>query len=149
MEVFIILFIALFVCGGVYLTDRSGWNGTAKRLSRIVRAQIESAKPVKSLTRKAVTQELDSWETEFKQIQGIIPDSKLKHRIVKTGYYHAQSYGLWPRWWCKCGVSQYHALGGGSMSSAQREAKRAADHHVSEANKSEEMLAKTNGDFAW
>lgn len=149
MELLVGLSVVVLALVGIYFTDRSGWHGTAKRLSRILRAQIESAKPIKSLTRKAVTKELDSWETEFKQLQGIPDEKTLKHGIVRTGYYNATNYGLWPRWWCKCGVSQYTALGGGSMEAAQRDARKTAEHHVREANKSEELLAKTNGDFAW
>lgn len=150
MELFVGLAVVVFALIGMYFTDRKGWNATAKRLSRLVRAQLESAKPLKKLEKKVVTKELDSWETEFKQLQGITPESQLKHRIVKTGFYKTTSYGLWPEWHCKCGVKgQEPTSSYQSMEGTYADARKSAEKHVDSANKAEELLDKTNGNFAW
>ena len=133
-----------------YLGDRKGWNATAKRLTTIVRANIESSKPVKALE---PVKEFDAWEEQFKAIEN--PPSAApavkpsRHKIIKTDYYKTTSYGLWPRWHCKCGASAYEPLGGETIERAQRRAQKAAEYHVIDGDKTDALLEKTKGAFAW
>lgn len=133
---YVFLFI-LVVSVGIYLTDRKGWNSTAKRLSNIVRAHIESAKPVKKIEKKLEQDAADSWMAEF---EGEISETDEKHVIVKTWY---GMYGgeLTPMFKCKCGY-QYWGLDA-------IHAKRRSEEHVHEQNAAEELLKRNGGTHAW
>lgn len=132
--VFLVLF---FVAVGLYLSDRKGWNATAKRVTKIVRANIESAKTVKAIERKAEKNALDKWTAEF---EGKALDTGPKHRIVKT-WYGKFSGELRPFWKCKCGHSDWHI----SIDMASIRSKE----HVRQQNHAEELLAKNGGTHAW
>lgn len=148
------LFLILFVvAAGVYFSDRKGWNATAKRISTIVRANIEASKPVKAIE---PVKQFDDWEQKFKAIENpasvaVAPAPVAKHVLVRTSYYKTESYGLWPQWHCKCGTKGHEATGSYSngMESAKRRAKQAAETHIRTATEAEAMLAKTNGTHAW
>ena len=138
MEIFaIIFFLSLVVSGALYLSDRKGWNATAKRLTTIVRANIESAKPVKAIEKVAVTHELDKWTAEF---EGKQLESNLKHEIVKTWY--ARVLGtIRPHYKCKCGHTDWEL----DIDIAVRTSKK----HVKEQNAAEVLLARNGGTHAW
>lgn len=147
-----VFFAALVISIWIYLSDRKGWNATAKRISTIVRANLESGKPVKALE---PDKEQDDWEQQFKAIENP-PSAALKpvntrHALAKTSYYHTESYGLWPQWHCKCGAKGQEATGSYSngMESAKKRAKAAAETHIRTAIAAEEMQAKTGGKFSW
>jgi len=148
MEYFVLGFFVVLLT--VYLTDRKYWNGVITRGSKIVRANITAKKPIKEIEATAEKSAFDDWENEFK---GVVkkPDEKpLPHEIVRTYYEDVGfGYGAWPHWKCKCGVSGRSALGGGSYTSAEREARRKAAEHVDMGNRTEEMLRKNNGKFAF
>lgn len=150
MEYVFLLAFVVSVC--IYLTDRKGWNATAKRLSNIARAHIESSKPVKALD---PSQEHDDWTQKFKAIENP-PSAALKpiekpsrHEIVKRDWYETQAYGLWPQWHCKCGAKGHEPRGGRSMEATKRAALVSSEKHVLEATESDELRAKTGGKFAW
>lgn len=151
MEYVFILLVLVAV--SVYLTDRKGWNSTAKRLSTIVRANLEAGKPVAVLE---PIKDQDDWSQRFKEIENppsaaLVSAKPANHVLVRTSYYHTQDYGEWPQWHCKCGAKGHEATGSYSngMESAQRRAKRAAETHIQTALAAEEMLAKTKGTHAW
>ncbi len=147
------VFLAVFVISiWIYMSDRKGWNATAKRISTVVRANLESSKPVKTIE---PVKEFDDWEQKFKEIENP-PSAALKpintrHALVRTSYYRTESYGLWPQWHCKCGEKGHEATGSYSddMESAKRRAKAAAETHIRTAIAAEEMQAKTGGKFSW
>lgn len=133
---YVLLFI-LVICVGIYLTDRKGWNATAKRLSNIVRAHIESAKPVKKIEKKIERQALDTWTAEF---EGKSLDTEPKHVIIKTWY--AKVYNdICPSFKCKCGYTDWHV----SVDAAARMSKK----HVQEQNLAEKLLKRNGGTRAW
>ncbi len=148
------LFLIVFVIVvGVYFSDRKGWNATAKRISTIVRANLEAGKPVKALE---PVKDQDDWVQRFKAIENpelavAAPVEPVKHMLVRTSYYKTASYGLWPQWHCKCGAKGHEATGSYSngMGEAKRRAKRAAESHAKTAIEAEAMRAKTNGAFSW
>lgn len=139
MEYVFLIFFA--VLAGLYLADRKGWNATAKRLTNIVRANIEAAKPIKQLessSKKALEQKSkDKWTADF---TGKPIDSGKKHEIVRT-WYAQYGGGLRPFWKCKCGTSDFHVAVGAAQS--------AANQHVKEQNQAEELLKRNGGTHAW
>jgi hypothetical protein len=147
--VFLFIFV---IAAGFYFSDRKGWHATAKRLSTIVRANLEAGKPVAAIE---PIKDQDDWVQKFKAIENP-PSAALKpvntnHMLVKTSYYKTESYGLWPQWHCKCGEKGHEATGSSSngMESAKRRAKMAAETHFKTAIAAEEMQAKTGGKFSW
>jgi hypothetical protein len=135
MMEYVILFV-LVICVGIYLTDRKGWNATAKRLSNIIRAHIESSKPVKKIETKVKQQALDSWTAEF---EGKALDEP-KHVIIKT-YFAKYGYSLLPHFKCKCGYGYWGV--------DIEHAKRLSEEHVNEQNAAEDMRSKNGGTHAW
>lgn len=132
------VFLVVFLFGvWMYSRDPKGWNATAKRLSNIIRANIESAKPVKAIEKVAETYEKDKWTAEF---EGKELDTGPKHVIVKTWYAR---YGgeVRPHWKCKCGHADWHI----NLEAASRKSK----DHVREQNQAEANLAKNGGTHAW
>lgn len=129
-----IFWIVIVIGAGIYLTDRKGWNTTAKRLSTIVRAHIESARPLKQIEKKIEQRELDSWTAEFEGTTG--PG----HEIVRTWF---ANFGgeLRPFFKCKCGYSTWHV----NLDAANR----IANEHIFEQNKADELLKKNGGTRAW
>lgn len=74
----------------------------------------------------------------------------MKHEIIRHDYYIAYNNDKWPQWVCKCGGSDHVSTGVyTSIVKAQEEARQAGQAHVVNANKAEEMLAATNGNFAF
>lgn len=138
MDIFsIIFFISLVVSGVLYLADRKGWNATAKRLTTIVRANLESGKPVKAIDKVAVTKELDKWTAEF---EGKQIESGLKHEIVRTWYARVGGT-IYPHYKCKCGHSDWHL----NIDAADKKSKE----HVKNQNHAEVLLARNGGTRAW
>lgn len=147
----IVWLVGLVITFALYMADRKGWHSTAKRLTTIVRANIEAGKPVKAIE---PVKEHDDWAQKFKAIenpQQSIEPVTTNHMLVKTSYYSTESYGLWPQWHCKCGVKGHEATGSSSngMESAKRRAKQAAETHIKTAIAAEEMQVKTGGKFSW
>lgn len=138
--IFLVVFVASVV---MYLTDRKGWHATAKRLTTIVRANIEAGKPVKAIE---PVKQFDEWENSFKSIENppsaaLVPAKPaLKHVIVKT-WYEAVAGSVRPHWKCRCGRYDWEL----DLSEAHRLSKR----HVKEQNAAEELLAKNGGTHAW
>jgi hypothetical protein len=78
------------------------------------------------------------------------PPVVYKHQIIGHSYHKAYNGSLWPTWVCKCGGSAYSPTGiYTSLEKAQREARMEGEAHVRNGNQAEEMLAKTNGAYAW
>lgn len=165
VEIILTGLFVLAVLGGIqiYRSDRAGWNATFKRLSRMVRANIESSKPIKGITAKVETRAVESWEHSFKAIEqpknviasaprygdSVVEPRKLKHAIVKHDY-KISSGNMYPRWNCKCGASDYvYVHEWRTLEKAQRDARAGGESHVTNANKAEEMLANSRGNFAW
>lgn len=74
----------------------------------------------------------------------------LRHEIIKHDYYKAYNGNLWPQWHCKCGASDKEPTSiYQSLEATQADARRKGQKHVSDANKADEMLAKSNGKFAF
>lgn len=148
MEYVFLLVLAVSVC--MYLADRKGWNATAKRLSTMARAHIESTKPIPALE---PVKDHDDWEQKFKEIENpqAINPVNIRHALARTSYYDTNHYGQWPQWHCKCGAKGYEPTGSYSngMESAKRRAKAAAEEHIRTAIAAEEMQAKTGGKFSW
>jgi hypothetical protein len=136
MEYIFLIVIVIGVC--IYLTDRKGWNATARRLSNIVRANIESAKPIKQIEKKIEQHEIDSWTAEF---EGRPVDEGPKHVIIKTWFSELSGVGLRPYYKCKCGYSDWHT----DIEYATIKSRE----HVREQNKADELLKKNGGTKAW
>jgi hypothetical protein len=135
MEYVFLIIITIFVC--IYLTDRKGWNATAKRLSGIVRANIESAKPIKQIEKKIEQHEIDSWTAEF---EGKPADTELGHVIIKTwlGTFGGSDSAHFK---CKCGHTDWHV--------SINEAQRISNKHVEDHNNADALLKKNGGTHAW
>lgn len=153
---FMVPILAALVTGGVlaigaYNADPEGWKATFKRLSRVSRANLEAAKdvpvlePAKKLEDKAVKE----WEAEFSGKPLALPETQLKHVIVKTDYYKAHTGGYWPQWHCKCGASDKHPVISDGLHAAERRALKAGANHVKSMNEVEEKLHKSGGKFAF
>jgi hypothetical protein len=157
MEIFLIVFfLSLVVGGGLYLSDRKGWNATAKRLTTIARANLEAKKPIKALE---PVKTFDDWDNQFKALenpQAAVPaidparDKNVRHVVVKTDFYDTH-LGPWPQWTCKCGQSGYEAVldHEGAMQESIRDAKRSADAHIKRGIEVDAMKSKSNGAFSW
>lgn len=139
VEIILTGLFVLAVLGGIqiYRSDRAGWNATFKRLSRMVRASIESSKPVKQLEPVAKKAELDTWTAEF---EGKELETANKHVIVRT-WYHKIGGEIRPYWKCKCGVSDWHV----NVNRANQKSKE----HVKEQNAAEKLMARNGGTHAW
>lgn len=140
----LILPLTILVLGGLgtglYLSDRSGWNATAKRLSKVVRANLEFKKDKDKMLPML---DSDEWTRQFQGKPAELPEAKKKHYIVKTDFYRTH-LGDWPRWKCKCGQSEHTPVlnNFGGLPAAIKDAQRDADRHVSQANKQEEIKAQ-------
>lgn len=149
MDPIVLAFIGVSIFVGVlYLSDRPGWNATAKRLSRMVRAQIEAGKPVKALESRHKQTELTQWEADFKAIEKPSEAEEPKHVIVQHRYKNAFN-GAWPEWVCKCGASGSTPTGVYSDAETHRKARLRGERHVKSMNEAEERLKKNGGKFAW
>lgn len=151
MEIYAVIFLAtLFISALMYAADKKGWHSTAKRLTTIVRANLEAKKPLAVLE---PIKESDDWEQRFKEIENPTPlvpiETPKKHAIIRHGY--KQSYqGLWPEWVCKCGVRDSVPTGIWSDSATHEKARNEGAAHVRSGNLAEERLEKARGsDFAW
>ena len=135
------VFLAFFVINVVlYLLDRKGWHATAKRVTRIVRANIESAKPLKALEQRSDKAEKDKWTAEFEGKALVEGKAAPKHEISRTWY---ANYGgsVHPFWQCKCGTKDWHL----DKDMAGRKAKE----HVKDFNEAERLLSLNGGTHAW
>jgi hypothetical protein len=139
MEYVFLIFFAVLT--GLYLADRKGWNATAKRLTNIVRANIEASKPIKQLessSKKVIEQKSkDKWTADF---TGKPIDNGKKHEIVRTWYARVGGT-VYPHFKCKCGHADFHV----TVDAAVRSSKK----HVSEMNHAEELLERNGGTHAW
>jgi hypothetical protein len=148
LEYIFYILIAALVVG--YLIDPKGFKSTGKRIVTIVRSNIEAGMPVKQIE---PTKAHDEWEQQFKEIenpQPLVPVEKpKKHAIVKHTYYNAGSQGAWPQWICKCGQRGHVPIGIWSERETLQRARNEGQQHVTSMNKADELLSKTNGDFAW
>lgn len=132
------VFLAIFVIiAGLYLADRKGWNATAKRLTTIVRANIESGKPVKQIERKIEKKAQADWDEQF---TGKPVASGKNHEIAKTWYARVGG-DVYPHWRCKCGQSGWHIN--------VEHANRTAQAHIRDQNKGDELLKLNGGTRAW
>lgn len=64
----ILIFASSVIFGGggiLYLSDRKGFHGTAKRLSTLIRASVEGSKVVKALEAKVEDKQSAEWDAEF------------------------------------------------------------------------------------
>jgi hypothetical protein len=132
--VFLLAFV-VSVC--IYLTDRKGWNATAKRLSTIARAHIESAKPLKQIEKQSEKLALDTWTAQF---EGKAIESGPKHVIVRTWFARVGG-SVSPHFKCKCGHTDWHV----NVDAAARLSKS----HVNEQNRAEELMKRNGGTHAW
>lgn len=132
MEYLFLILIAICVC--IYLTDRKGWNATAKRLSVIIRANIESARPIKQIEKKVEQHEIDSWTAEFEG------ETEPGHAIVKTWLGTVGGIDS-AHFKCKCGYTNWN--------STIERASDSSKKHVLEHNRADEMLKKNGGTRAW
>lgn len=157
MDPFFIVFLVVVVIGGfIYKADRAGWHATAKRLSRMVRASIESSKPVKEITAKVETHAVESWERDFKAIEkpqaaqvALVEPRNQKHVIVKRVYQKVSTGEIWPYVYCKCGWKGRNPTGIWSEAETLSRTARQGEAHVKSQNEAEEKLAKSKGNFAW
>jgi hypothetical protein len=165
MEIVFIILFALTVVGGIaiYRSDRAGWDATFKRLSRMVRANIESSKPIKGITAKVETRAVESWEQSFKAIEqpknviasapkygeAVVEPRNQRHAITKRGYAKVSTGELWPQVVCKCGWSGKLPTGIWSQEETLRRTAEKGESHVHSQNAADEMLSKTKGNFAW
>lgn len=139
----------------LYVLDPKGWNATGKRLTRIVRANIEGSKKVKAIETKSLKQDaLDSWTESFESVGKPVaisaPVQEPKHKIVKHGYYKSAFGDLWPEWTCKCGATGHEPTGIWSDAETHKNAAREGRQHVTSANLAEERMEKARTtDFAW
>lgn len=140
IEWWIILFIVPIFLVYMYQIDKTGWHGTIKRLSTIIRANLESSKPIKAIEKKAKNKAIDTWTNDYNQAlgQGL---SKKKHEIVKTYFKKRASGNIYPHYKCKCGFEDW--------SSSLGMARTYAKEHVEQQNKAEELLAISNGQNGW
>lgn len=142
-----IIFLALFVGVVVmYMLDRKGWNATFKRVSTIIRANIESGTPIKTLE---PSKEHDDWTKKFKEIENPASAAKPKprHEVVSRDYEYAVGK-LWPRATCKCGFRASTPPGIWSESQTFSKTKVKMDDHVRLMNKADEL--KASGEkFQW
>lgn len=144
--VFLVLFL---IATGVYLSDRKGWNATAKRLTTIARANLEAKKPIKTLE---PVKDKDDWEQRFKAIENppsaaLVRAKKRKHEIVKRDYELALGR-LWPRVTCKCGFSASTPDGIYTEKKTFELTAEKGDKHVSIMNKADE-LKESGNNFQW
>lgn len=139
----IVWLVGLVITFALYMSDRKGWHSTVKRLTTIVRANIEAGKPVKAIE---PVKAFDEWENSFKSIENppsaaLVPAKpELKHEIVKTWYARVLSE-IYPHYKCKCGYVEWEL----SIATAQR----TSEKHVREQNAAEELLARNGGTHAW
>jgi hypothetical protein len=148
LEYVFLLALVISVC--IYLTDRKGWNATAKRISTIARAHIESSKPIKTLD---PVKDKDDWEQKFKEIENPSSAKPIekpkKHAIVKHRYYNAGSQGAWPEWVCKCGQTGHTPTGIWNERETLERTRKQGQNHVRSMNEADEKLSNSNGNFAW
>jgi hypothetical protein len=136
LEYIIALVVISFVIY-IYSRDREGWNATAKRLSTIVRANIEGSKPVKAIE---PVKEHDDWTQQFNSIENPQKPA-LKHEIVRTWYAKAGTGGIRPHYQCKCGFKDWEM----DTNTAQW----TSAEHVRDQNAAEALLERNGGTRAW
>lgn len=152
MEViFGLVFIVLVIIGsGMYLSDRPGWHATFKRVSRGVRANLESGKEAKMLEKLPDTDAKEAWMATFEGKPLAVEQNKttLKHEIVRHSY--EKSLGdLWPKWHCKCGHSYAEPVIYTGLADAEKRARQGGQNHVRTQNALEEKLEKSKGQWAF
>lgn len=158
MELFIGLPVLLGVLFGscaffVYRADPVGWKQTFKRLSKTMRASLESKnKGTLELLPLDDRKAQEDWTEQFTGKERE-PDSK--HRLIKTwistGRY---SYYTNFNWKCNCGISGGVTASGMGMfgdraeeQSAKRRSLRDAKNHIKQAQRRESRYG--DGDFAF
>lgn len=144
MEIFI-LPVVLLVIGGaltkLYLADKAGWHSVGKRIQTAVRAHI-GAKKDPNKDKMLPMLDSDEWTRQFEGKPAELPESKKAHFIIKTDFERTH-LGDWPRWKCKCGVSQSEpVLPSYGLQEAIKDAKKKSDRHVAEGNRQEEIKAE-------
>lgn len=74
-----------------------------------------------------------------------------RHEIIKHDYYRSLHSGnMWPRWTCRCGATGYEPTSiYEPLEATQRSARHKGQRHVEDALKADEMLAKSDGKFAF
>lgn len=137
------LLVALLL-GGIYASDRDGWNSTLRRISRISRATLEARNFNK--LEKVYTGDKDQWTAAFEGRQAeLLTLPEENHKIVRHDYRET-SYGPWPQWTCKCGSSNYY-VASSIMWFSERTAIRGGRKHVREKLKHESRINRTGKDF--
>jgi hypothetical protein len=132
-----VFLLIVFIIGGIYMSDRQGWNATFKRLSRISRASLES-RSTTSIGR-VPTGEKERWMAEFTgKTAELTTLPEPKHAIVKHNYYETHM-GPWPQWVCKCGTKQYEVVIG-RLARHERAAARHGKQHVRKMNKQDKTI---------
>lgn len=129
--------IPLLIAFVLYRLDPKGWQNTFKRLSTLIRANINSSKPVKKLEQTVEKEAKETWTAEF---MGLEPSTGKKHEIIKT-YYAKVGGGVHPHFKCKCGFSDFWL----DLPTARKEARK----HVERQNEAERLLELSNGGNAW
>lgn len=107
--VLLMIMAGLFIGGGgIYACDPKGWNATGRRLSTMIRANLESGKKSKEVGAGITTKELLSdWDNQFQGKDMAVTTNQKPHEIVKTRV-EKTSYMPWYYWWCRCGAKDKH-----------------------------------------
>lgn len=146
----IVWLVGLVISFSLYMADRKGWHSTAKRITTIVRANLEANQPIKELE---PVKDLDDWTERFDSIENpraaLVPAKPKKHEIIKHSYYDAGSQGAWPQWVCKCGGKGHVPIGIWNEEETLKRARNQGQTHVESMNDADEKLSKSDGKFAW
>lgn len=136
-----IFLMVVLATSGIYFSDRSGWNATFKRISRMTRASLESKKEAKLLEKLPQTEAKDAWTAQFngKAVTAITAPA-LKHEIVQT-WFGEYGGSIVPQYKCRCGYKDF----GNNVEWARKKAAT----HVKEQNAAEVLLTKNGGTHAW
>lgn len=135
--------LVVLAVGGIYFSDRQGWNATFKRVSRIARASLDS-RSFKSLER-VQTGDKARWEAAYSgRPAALEPLPERKHEIVALNYRNTH-LGPWPKWKCKCGHGG-EVVVIGALWAHEMTAKRHAKAHVRKANRRDRKVGARGGD---
>lgn len=153
MEGFLALFLIGLALGIWYAVDRKSFFEvfTGKKAPTLPSARQD--KPASTAMERIPHYGQSGYEdigyiNEPKQ-QAVVPASR--HEIIRHDFYMAKHNGnLWPRWTCKCGASSYQPTSVyQSLEETQADVRREGQKHVVDSTKADEMLRKTNGNFAF
>lgn len=114
-----------------YRADPKGWQMTVKRLSRTIRAHVESGKPAKQIE-KVKPAEIEEWDAQFHGKPKAIAPVVFEHKIVEK-WFATKAGTYYPHWKCSCGHTNWHI----DESSANRKARE----HMDNFNKAEKAKA--------